>query len=199
MINSFYGKLVFKSDSEIYLQNINGCCEIYFENNNDFKIGNEYFFYYFNYQVWNNKNINTSINVGFLNLIEAINFKELILINGIGIKTALKIINSGINNFKKIALNEDIDYISKNFHVSENIAKNIIKHYQGKEINNLNPNDNIKILSAINNLEQLGYKKELVKKIVLNRKQEIIDNNFNDIFSLLIMDIKNERTKSKTK
>ena len=96
-------------------------------------------------------------------------------------------------------MNENIDYISKNFHVSENIAKNIIKHYQGKEINNLNPNDNLKILSAINNLEQLGYKKELVKKIVLNRKKEIIDNNFNDIFSLLIMDIKNERTKSKTK
>lgn len=199
MINSFYGKLVFKNDSEIYLQNINGCCEIYFENNADFKVGNEYFFYYFNYQVWNNKNINTLINVGFLNLIEAINFKELILINGIGIKTALRIINSGINNFKKIALSENVEYISQNFHVSQNIAKNIIKHYQGKEINSLNSNESHKIVDAINNLKQLGYKKELVKKIVLNRKQEIIDNNFNDIFSLLIMDIKNERTKSKTK
>lgn len=44
MINSFYGKLIYKNNNEIYLQNVNGCCELYFENNKNLKIGNEYFF-----------------------------------------------------------------------------------------------------------------------------------------------------------
>lgn len=199
MINSFYGKLIYKNNNEIYLQNVNGCCELYFENNKNLKIGNEYFFYYFNYHVWNNKGLDMQQNIGFLNLIEAINFKELISINGIGVKTALKIINCGINDFKQIAIKEDYNYIANNFNVSSEIAKNIVKHYQNKEINYINNSDSMKLIDAMNNLEKLGYKKELVKKIVLNRKKEILENQFNEVFSMLIMDIKNERNKFKTK
>lgn len=198
MINSFYGKLVYKNKNEIYLQNVNGCCEIYFENNQNLKVGNEYFFYFYNYHVWNNKGLDTQQNIGFINLIEAINFKELISINGIGIKTALKIISSGVNDFKTIAINDDIKNIMLSLNVSMQVAKNIVKHYQNKEILQ-SDNFSNKLIDAMNNLEKLGYKKDLVKKIVLNRKQEIIDNNFNDIFAILIMDIKNERNKFKTK
>ncbi len=199
MINSFYGKLIFKNDNNIYLQNVNGCCELYLENNKNLKIGNDYFFYYFDYQINNSKGLNIHSKIAFFNLVEAINFKDLININGIGIKIALKILNSGVNDFKLIAINEDINYIKEHFKVSENVAKNIVKHYQNKEINSINEEDSIKLNNAINYLEKLGYKKELVKKIVLNRKKEIIENQFNDVFSMLIMDIKNERNKFKTK
>lgn len=199
MINSFFGKLIYKNNNDIYLQNVNGCCELYYEKNSDLKIGDDYFFYYFDYKINNSKGLCIHSKIAFINLIEAINFKELININGIGIKTALKIINSGVKDFKLVAINEDIDYIAKNFNISELIAKNIIKHYQNKEINSINENESIKLNNAINNLEKLGYKKDLVKKIVLNRKKEIIEHQFNEIFSMLIMDIKNERNKLKTK
>lgn len=44
---------------------------------------------------WGNKSIETRINFGFNNLDNAIGFYDLINIDGIGIKTALKIIKNG--------------------------------------------------------------------------------------------------------
>ncbi len=199
MVDSFFGKLIFKQKEFIYLQNVNGCREIYLLSTTNYIVGNEYFFYIYQCNLANKKNFEMKYHIGFTNLVELIAFKELILIDGIGIKTALKIISVGLNDLKHFALEHDYVSIINYYKINETIAKNIIKHYTNKELNECEQGDNTKIKSAINTLNNLGYSKELATKIVLNRKNEIIQNNFNDIFYTLISDIKNERAKLKTK
>ena len=86
--------------------------------------------------------------------------------------------------------------ISQKYGLSNSITNAIIDFYRKKDLQNYN-NDEIKrINAAINNLQQLGYSKQISTKVVWGRKDEILKNKFSDIFCLLIEDIKNARINS---
>lgn len=195
MLNTFKGKLVLKQENNLFLENLNEFKKIYVCNPNDFHIENEYKFYTYTYKTQLNKGLEVKINFGFLNIYDAIHFEELISIDGIGIKTSLKIITYGYKEFLELIRINDIKEMAQKYNISTNVINIFMQYFKRKELNSYSNEQIKKINSAIINLEQLGYDKQLSTKIVWNRKEEILNNNFSLIFYLLLEDIKNERNR----
>ena len=178
------------------MENEHNLKEIYVDEINKYELNQEYKLYIFIYIAMGNKSIETWINFGFSNLDNAIGFYDLINIDGIGIKTALKIIKYGYQELLSLVQENNSYEISQKYGLSNSITNAIIDFYRKKDLQNYN-NDEIKrINAAINNLQQLGYSKQISTKVVWGRKEEILKNKFSDIFYLLIEDIKNERINS---
>lgn len=196
MFDSFKGKVAYKHTNSIFLENEHHLKEIYVDEINKYELNQEYKLYIFIYIAMGNKSIETRINFGFSNLDNAIGFYDLINIDGIGIKTALKIIKNGYQELLSLVQENNSYEISKKYGLSNSITNAIIDFYRKKDLQNYN-NDEIKrINAAINNLQQLGYSKQISTKVVWGRKDEILKNKFSDIFCLLIEDIKNARINS---
>ena len=197
MFDSFKGKVAYKhANSIFFLENEHHLKEIYVDEINKYELNQEYKLYIFIYIAMGNKSMETRINFGFSNLDNAIGFYDLINIDGIGIKTALKIIKNGYQELLSLVQENNSYEISQKYGLSNSITNAIIDFYRKKDLQNYN-NDEIKrINAAINNLQQLGYSKQISTKVVWGRKDEILKNKFSDIFCLLIEDIKNARINS---
>lgn len=195
MLNMFKGNLVIKQENNLYLENSENFKKIYVSKPDKYNLKKEYKFYIYTYRTQLSKNLEIVINFGFDTVKDAICFDELIMIEGIGIKTALKIINNGYDKFIELISINNVKEIAKNYNLTTNVINSFLEYFKRKELNSYTSEQIKKINTAIINLEQLGYDKQLSTKIVWNRKDEIINNNFSKIFSLLLEDIKNERSR----
>lgn len=193
MFDIFKGKFVYNQQNSIFLENENHLKEIYVDAKDDYELGKEYRLYIFIYKSLGNKNIVNRVNFGFQKLDDAIWFNNLINIEGIGVKTALKIIKNGYKELPEIAKQHNLSEIAQRYGVSNKVSSAIVEFFNKEELGSYSREQVRKINAAIDNLHQLGYSKQLSTKIVFNRREEILNNNFSTIFHLLIEDIKNER------
>lgn len=196
MFDSFKGKVAYKYANSIFLENEHHLKEIYVDEINNYELNQEYKLYIFIYISMGNKSIENRINFGFDNLDDAMGFYNLINIDGIGIKTALKIIKNGYKELLSLIQENNPYEISQKYGLSNNITNAIIDFYRKKDLQDYSNEEIKRINAAINNLQQLGYSKQISTKVVWGRKEEILKNKFSNIFCLLIEDIKNERINS---
>ena len=193
MFEKIEGQIIYKSNSFAFVENEFDLKQIYLNKIINFELYKKYKFYIFVYRLIGNKNIEKEINFGFDNLNDAICFEDLINIDGVGIKSALKIIKNGYKEFMNLILQKDLYQITKQYSLSNNIATNILNYFNKKEMNNYTTQELKKINAAIDNLQKLGYTKQLSTKVVWKRKDQIISDQFVNVFNTLIEDIKNER------
>lgn len=194
MFDSFKGKLVFKQKNKIYLENDHGLREIHVENDDEYLENNEYHLYIYCSKLVSHKSIEKVTNFGFKTIKEMCYFEKFINIEGVGPKTALRFINGGIDIFNELVENRMIDEMIDKYRINLRIANALIGNHKYEKNSEFSSDELKKINAAINNLQNIGYNKDLCTKIVLKRQQEIINNNFSNIFHILIEDIKNERT-----
>lgn len=195
MLNKFKGNLVLKQENNLFLENEYDFKKIYVCKPDNYDHNKEYKFYVYTYKTNINKGLEVKINFGFESFREAIYFDELILIEGIGIKTALKIINKGYGEFSELIRANEIKEIVQKYNLSTNVINIFMQYFKRKELSGYTSEQIKKINTAIINLEHLGYDKQLSTKVVWNRKEEIFNNSFSSIFYLLLEDIKNERNR----
>lgn len=193
MFEKIEGQIIYKSNSFAFVENEFDLKQIYLNKIINFELYKKYKFYIFVYRLIGNKNIEKEINFGFDNLNDAICFEDLINIDGVGIKSALKIIKNGYKEFMNLILQKDLYQITKQYSLSNNIATNILNYFTKKEMNNYTTQELKKINAAIDNLQKLGYTKQLSTKVVWKRKDQIISDQFVNVFNTLIEDIKSER------
>ena len=197
MLNIFKGNLIFKKENSLLIENDFNLKEIIVLDVKNFIINEFYKFYIYEHHILINKTNKEVYYYGFNNLNDLINFEKLLKIDGIGFKTAQKIILNGIEKLKQLVEENNINLIITEFGLSTKIASNIFDYFKVSNNKKHSSNDIKKINMAISNLEKLGYAKQISTKVVWKRKDEIINNNFSKIFYLLIEDIKNERLNSK--
>ena len=197
MLNIFKGKVIFKKDRSLILENDFSLREIIVTNIENYLFDQVYKFYIYEYHTLVNKNNEEVCIYGFDNLNDLIAFESLLKIDGVGLKTAQKIIAVGTDRLKEIVQENDFGQMMKEFGLSNKIASNIFSYFSILSNKKCSSKDISKINEAIFNLEKLGYTKQISTKVVWKRKEEIINNNFSKIFYLLIEDIKNERLNSK--
>ena len=197
MLNIFKGKVIFKKDRSLILENDFSLCEIIVTNIENYLFDQIYKFYIYEYRTLVNKANEEVCIYGFDNLNDLIAFESLLKIEGVGLKTAQKIIAVGTDRLKEIIQENDFGEMMKEFGLSNKIASNIFSYFSTLSKKKCSSKDISKINEAIFNLEKLGYTKQISTKVVWKRKEEIINNNFSKIFYLLIEDIKNERLNSK--
>lgn len=197
MLNIFKGKVIFKKDRSLILENDFCLREIIVTNIENYLFDQIYKFYIYEYRTLVNKANEEVCIYGFDNLNDLIAFESLLKIEGVGLKTAQKIIAVGTDRLKEIVQENDFGEMMKEFGLSNKIASNIFSYFSTLSKKKCSSKDISKINEAIFNLEKLGYTKQISTKVVWKRKEEIINNNFSKIFYLLIEDIKNERLNSK--
>lgn len=197
MLNIFKGKVIFKKDRSLILENDFCLREIIVTNIENYLFDQIYKFYIYEYRTLVNKANEEVCIYGFDNLNDLIAFESLLKIDGVGLKTAQKIIAVGTDRLKEIVQENDFAEMMKEFGLSNKIASNIFSYFSTLSKKKCSSKDISKINEAIFNLEKLGYTKQISTKVVWKRKEEIINNNFSKIFYLLIEDIKNERLNSK--
>lgn len=197
MLNIFKGKVIFKKDRSLILENDFCLREIIVTNIENYLFDQIYKFYIYEYRTLVNKANEEVCIYGFDNLNDLIAFESLLKIDGVGLKTAQKIIAVGTDRLKEIVQENDFGEMMKEFGLSNKIASNIFSYFSILSKKKCSSKDISKINEAIFNLEKLGYTKQISTKVVWKRKEEIINNNFSKIFYLLIEDIKNERLNSK--
>lgn len=197
MLNIFKGKVIFKKDRSLILENDFCLREIIVTNIENYLFDQIYKFYIYEYRTLVNKANEEVCIYGFDNLNDLIAFESLLKIDGVGLKTAQKIIAVGTDKLKEIVQENDFGEMMKEFGLSNKIASNIFSYFSTLSKKKCSSKDISKINEAIFNLEKLGYTKQISTKVVWKRKEEIINNNFSKIFYLLIEDIKNERLNSK--
>lgn len=197
MLNIFKGKVIFKKDRSLILENDFCLREIIVTNIENYLFDQIYKFYIYEYRTLVNKANEEVCIYGFDNLNDLIAFESLLKIDGVGLKTAQKIIAVGTDRIKEIIQENDFGEMMKEFGLSNKIASNIFSYFSTLSKKKCSSKDISKINEAIFNLEKLGYTKQISTKVVWKRKEEIINNNFSKIFYLLIEDIKNERLNSK--
>lgn len=195
MLNMFKGILVLKQENNLFLENDYDFRKVYVCKPDDYEYKKEYKFYIYTYKTQINKGLEVKVNFGFDNFKDVIYFDELIMIEGIGIKTALKIINKGYEEFIKLISLNEVKEIAQKYNLTTNLINIFMQYFKRKELNSYTSEQIKKINTAIINLEHLGYDKQLSTKVVWNRKEEILNNNFSSIFYLLLEDIKNERNR----
>ncbi|MDE5651484.1 MAG: hypothetical protein K2H80_00240, partial [Ureaplasma sp.] len=160
MFDSFKGKLVFKQKNKIYLENDHGLKEIYVENEENFLDNNEYHLYIYCSKLVSHKSIEKVTNFGFKTIKEMCCFEELINIEGVGPKTALRFINGGIDIFNDLVKNKMIDEMIDKYRINLRIANIIINRRKFNENSELTSSELKKLNEAIMNLQNIGYNRE---------------------------------------
>lgn len=113
-------------------------------------------------------------------------FLKLIDVKGLGPKMALPIIASNnINDVIEAIEKSDVNYLKKFPKIGDKVARQIILDLKGKLITSENEatKNNEELIEA---LEALGYKKQDVKKILPNIKEEKIENQIKEALKLLL-------------
>lgn len=166
MLNMFQGKLVLKQENNLFLENDYDFKKIYVSRPDNYNNKKEYKFYIYTYKTQLNKGLEVKINFGFDTYKEVICFDELIMIEGIGIKTALKIVNQGYEEFIELIKQNEVKEIAQKYSLTTNIINIFMQYFKRKELSNYTNEQIKKINAAIINLEHLGYDKKLSTKIV---------------------------------
>jgi len=113
-------------------------------------------------------------------------FLKLIDVKGLGPKMALPIIaTNNINDVIEAIEKSDVNYLKKFPKIGDKVARQIILDLKGKLITSENEkvDNNEELVEA---LEALGYKKQDVKKILPNIKEEKIENQIKEALKLLL-------------
>ena len=123
---------------------------------------------------------------GFKSKEEKSLFLKLIDVKGLGPKMALPIIASNnINDVIEAIEKSDVNYLKKFPKIGDKVARQIILDLKGKLITSENEkvDNNEELVEA---LEALGYKKQDVKKILPNIKEDKIENQIKEALKLLL-------------
>jgi len=113
-------------------------------------------------------------------------FLKLIDVKGLGPKMALPIIaTNNINDVIEAIEKSDVNYLKKFPKIGDKVARQIILDLKGKLITSENEkvDNNEELVEA---LEALGYKKQDVKKILPNIKEDKIENKIKEALKLLL-------------
>jgi len=113
-------------------------------------------------------------------------FLKLIDVKGLGPKMALPIIaTNNINDVIEAIEKSDVNYLKKFPKIGDKVARQIILDLKGKLITSENEkvDNNEELVEA---LEALGYKKQDVKKILPNIKEDKIENQIKEALKLLL-------------
>lgn len=113
-------------------------------------------------------------------------FLKLIDVKGLGPKMALPIIASNnINDVIEAIEKSDVNYLKKFPKIGDKVARQIILDLKGKLITSEKEevDNNEELIEA---LEALGYKKQDIKKILPNIKEEKIENQIKEALKLLL-------------
>lgn len=113
-------------------------------------------------------------------------FLKLIDVKGLGPKMALPIIAANnINDVIEAIEKSDVNYLKKFPKIGDKVARQIILDLKGKLITSENEkvDNNEELVEA---LEALGYKKQDVKKILPNIKEDKIENQIKEALKLLL-------------
>jgi len=113
-------------------------------------------------------------------------FLKLIDVKGLGPKMALPIIaTNNINDVIEAIEKSDVNYLKKFPKIGDKVARQIILDLKGKLITSENEkvDNNEELVEA---LEALGYKKQDVKKILQNIKEDKIENQIKEALKLLL-------------
>ena len=113
-------------------------------------------------------------------------FLKLIDVKGLGPKMALPIIASNnINDVIEAIEKSDVNYLKKFSKIGDKVARQIILDLKGKlitsELEKVDTNEEL-----VEALEALGYKKQDVKKILPNIKEDKIENQIKEALKLLL-------------
>lgn len=196
MFTKFEGKLVHQDANLIYLENDNSLMQICIQDTEKLILDNEYKFFVFTYLCIGNKSIEKHINFGFRDLNDAINFEQLLNVDGVGIKTALKIIKNGYKQLHELIDDHNEYELTKKYSITSTIAKSLISFFNKSILEKYTTKELKQINEAIDSLQKLGYTKQISTKVVWKKKDTLIKEGFNNIFQSLIEDIKNERVNS---
>lgn len=123
---------------------------------------------------------------GFKSKEEKSLFLKLIDVKGLGPKMALPIIaTNNINDVIEAIEKSDVNYLKKFPKIGDKVARQIILDLKGKLITSENEkvDNNEELVEA---LEALGYKKQDVKKILPNIKEDKIENQIKEALKLLL-------------
>ena len=123
---------------------------------------------------------------GFKSKEEKSLFLKLIDVKGLGPKMALPIIaTNNINDVIEAIEKSDVNYLKKFPKIGDKVARQIILDLKGKLITSENEkvDTNEELVEA---LEALGYKKQDVKKILPNIKEDKIENQIKEALKLLL-------------
>jgi len=113
-------------------------------------------------------------------------FLKLIDVKGLGPKMALPIIaTNNINDVIEAIEKSDVNYLKKFPKIGDKVARQIILDLKGKLITSENEkvDNNEELVEA---LEELVYKKQDVKKILPNIKEDKIENQIKEALKLLL-------------
>ncbi|MBR2651372.1 hypothetical protein IKD48_00910 [bacterium] len=166
MLNIFKGKVIFKKDRSLILENDFCLREIIVTNIENYLFDQIYKFYIYEYRTLVNKANEEVCIYGFDNLNDLIAFESLLKIDGVGLKTAQKIIAVGTDRLKEIVQENDFGEMMKEFGLSNKIASNIFSYFSTLSKKKCSSKDISKINEAIFNLEKLGYTKQISTKVV---------------------------------
>ncbi len=126
---------------------------------------------------------------GFHDLAEKELFLELIKVNGIGPKGAIKILSGiGVEDFKKALETEDLSVLSKLPGVGKKTAQRIVLALQGKLISNTDNNYPSVSEEIIQSLELMGYDKSSIMR-ALSKIQITEDLTESDLMRQLIIEL----------
>ncbi|WP_353289904.1 hypothetical protein [Ureaplasma ceti] len=199
MVRGFHGTVIYSTEDSVYFVNSHDCLEIYNNHQQEWKLNQNYFLYVYEQKVLSGKSVEHIVNFGFTKITDCITFKNLLGLSGIGVKTAYKLLQYGIEDIQQYVQMHDVFDVMEHYKISEKVANTLVDHFIKNDCSTIkNPNDMKKINDAIYYLQELGYSKQLSTKVVWNRRNEVLQKNFSQIFSTLIGDIKNERCKFKT-
>lgn len=113
-------------------------------------------------------------------------FSFLISIDLFGIKTTQKIFNIGIEEFKKSVEEQNIFILKSKYKLSDKQIENIFKKVKPK-------NNDIAIKEDLQAIEQqltlLGYKKNVVNKILINKYQDLNLLSIDEIIKFMIKEL----------
>lgn len=121
-----------------------------------------------------------------LNLLRS--FLDILSLNGFGLKTTINIFNNKPNNFIELKNNGEFEKIKDEYKLNTKQITSLIQT-SNKKIEE--PNSK-KMTQLINALENLGYKKAIIKKCLINNQSLLEETNFSILLKRFVELVKNE-------
>ena len=182
MYNYIIGKITRIETSYIVLENNNIGYQVQVGNPFSFKYGEEYKVY-----IYTQIKEDEHLLYGFKEIEDKDLFLRLISVKGLGPKMALPLLATGnINSIFDAIERENILYLKKFPKIGDKVAKQIILDLKGKlaKLENIKET-NEELISA---LENLGYKKDSIKKVAAKVDTSLsIENQIKEALRLLLI------------
>ena len=181
MYSYIIGKITEQEPSYIVIENNNIGYLVYTSNPYVFELDHEYKIY-----LYNKISEDENVLYGFRDKEERSLFLKLISVKGLGCKMALPMLATGtISGIIDAIERENILYLKKFPKIGDKVARQIILDLKGKLVsNNISEPINTELVDA---LENLGYKKQDIKRILPSvNKNEKIENQIKEALRLLL-------------